>query len=166
MNNRDGIMKRVLKSKKALSTVVTTLIILVVSVLLATVVTFYAINVTSTRVQEENLQIYKQHIWLNGSNFAEAAFLIANTGGRDVVIDKISVRGQECLWTTIYFNKTGNLTLGLNMEIKYCPGLIFWQSSASKIFLNNITISALLKIFSIVVARPSLFSKASITFSL
>ena len=108
MNNIDGIIKRVLKNKKALSTVVTTLIILVVSVLLATVVTFYAINVTTTRVQEENLQIYKQHIWHNGSNFAEAAFIVSNTGGRDVVIDKISVRGQECLWTTIYFNKTGN----------------------------------------------------------
>jgi len=102
------MMKRVLKSKKALSTVVTTLIILVVSVLLATVVTFYAINVTTTRVQEENLQIYKQHIWHNGSNFAEAAFLIVNTGGRDVVVDKISIRGQECLWTTIYYNKTSD----------------------------------------------------------
>ncbi len=74
--------------------------------LLATVVTFYAINVTTTRVQEESLQISKQHIWHNGTSFAEATFLIVNTGGRDVVLDRISVRGQECQWATIYYNKT------------------------------------------------------------
>jgi hypothetical protein len=97
---------KLLKNKKALSTVVTTLIILVVSVLLATVVTFYAINVTTTRVQEESLQITKLHVWHNGTNFAEAAFLIINTGGRDVVLDKITVRGQECTWTSLFYNKT------------------------------------------------------------
>jgi FlaG/FlaF family flagellin (archaellin) len=99
-------MKLLNKSRKGLSTVVTTLIILVVAVLLATVVTFYAINVVTTRVQEENLQIYKQHIWHNGTTYAEAAFLIINTGGRDLVIDKINVRGQESQWTTVYYNKT------------------------------------------------------------
>jgi len=101
-------MKHFMKSRKGLSTVVTTLIILVVAVLLATIVTFYAINVVTTRVQEESLQIYKQHIWQNGTTFAEATFLIINTGGRDVVIDKISVRGQETLWTNVYYNKTTN----------------------------------------------------------
>ena len=100
-------MRSLLKSKKGLSTVVTSLIILVVSVLLASVVTFYAINVTTTRVQEESLQIYKEQIWHNGVDFSEAAFLIVNTGGRDVVIDSISVRGQTCDWNTVYYNKTG-----------------------------------------------------------
>jgi len=99
-------MKTLLKNKKGLSTVVTTLIILVVSVLLATVVTFYAINVTTTRVQEENIHVYKLHFWHNGTTFSEAAFLIINTGGRDLVLDKITVRGQECSWDTVYYNKT------------------------------------------------------------
>jgi len=101
-------MKPLIKSRKGLSTVVTTLIILVVAVLLATVVTFYAINVVTTRVQEESLQIYKQHLWHNGTTFAEAAFLIVNTGGRDVVVDKISVRGQESPWANVYYHKTTN----------------------------------------------------------
>ena len=96
------------KSRKGLSTVVTTLIILVVAVLLASIVTFYAINVVTTRVQEESLQIFKQHIWHNGTTYAEATFLVTNTGGRDVVIDKISVRGQESAWSTVYYNKTTN----------------------------------------------------------
>ncbi len=101
------MMKQILKSRKGLSTVVTTLIILVVSVLLATVVTFYAINVTTTRVQEENLRITKGHIWVN-STVAQAAFVISNIGGRDTLIDKFQVRGQDLGWTdyTIYYNRT------------------------------------------------------------
>ncbi len=109
-------MKSLLKSRKGLSTVVTTLIILVVSVLLATVVTFYAINVTTTRVQEESIQVTKLHFWNNGSTFSEAAFLIINTGGRDLVLDKIAVRGQQSEWDTVYFNKT---QAGISPDLTY-----------------------------------------------
>jgi len=97
-----------LKSRKALSTVVTTLIILVVSVLLATVVTFYAINVTTTRVQEESLQITNLHVWCTDSGVASAAFVITNTGGRDAVIDKITVRGVESAGTNIYYKSVSS----------------------------------------------------------
>jgi hypothetical protein len=98
-------MKNLLKNRTALSTVVTTLIILVVSVLLAGVVTYFAINVTSTRVQEESLVVTKQHVWDN-STFAQAAFMVTNTGGRDVVISKVAVRGQDCPWTSVWYNIT------------------------------------------------------------
>ena len=96
-------MKNIMKNRLALSTVVTTLIILVVSVLLAGVVTYFAINVTSTRVQEENLMVSKQHVWVDSAGVAQAAIMITNTGGRDVVIDKISVRGQESAWTNVFY---------------------------------------------------------------
>jgi hypothetical protein len=102
-------MRNLLKNRWALSTVVTTLIILVVSVLLAGVVTYFAINVTSTRVQEESLHLTKQHVWFakNGTIYSsEAAIMIINTGGRDVVIDKLTVRGQECQWTNIFYSIT------------------------------------------------------------
>jgi hypothetical protein len=97
-------ISKLLKNRRALSTVVTTLIILVVSVLLASVVTYFAINMVSTRTQEENLFLTKQHIWFNPDTDSgdparcQASLMIANTGGRDVVIDKITVRGQECAW--------------------------------------------------------------------
>jgi hypothetical protein len=97
-------MNRLLKSRKGLSTVVTTLIILVVSVLLATVVTFYAINVATTRMESEDLKITKQHIWAN-STMAQAAFVLTNVGGRDVLLDKITVRDQEEAWTDVYYWK-------------------------------------------------------------
>jgi hypothetical protein len=109
---------RLLKNKKGLSVVVTTLIILVVSVLLATVVTFYAINVTTTRVQEESLHLTKQHVWYNTSgDWAEAALVILNTGGRDVVLDKISVRGQECPWANVYYWRTNSITVSADLNV-------------------------------------------------
>jgi hypothetical protein len=93
-------MIKILRSRLALSTVVTTLIILVVSVLLAGVVTYFAINVTSTRVEEESLHLRtaRAHIWYDGVNRSLAGLIAINTGGRDLVIDKINVRGQECPW--------------------------------------------------------------------
>jgi len=108
-------MESLLKGKKGLSTVVTTLIILVVAVLLATVVTYYAINMTTTRVQEENLRITKAHIWAN-SSFQQAAFVIVNIGGRDTLIDKIQVRGQNIEWgTDVHYNRTSAFTEDLDI---------------------------------------------------
>jgi len=106
-------VKCLLKSRKGLSVVVTTLIILVVAVLLATVVTYYAINMTTTRVQEENLRISKGHIWAN-STVAQAAFVIVNIGGRDTLIDKIQVRGQDMKWTeyNIHYNRSDTAPSG------------------------------------------------------
>jgi len=98
-------MRSLLKGKKGLSTVVTTLIILVVGVLLATVVTYYAINMTTTRVQEENLRVIKPHIWAN-STTKIAGFVIANIGGRDTLIDKIQVRGQVMNWSSCYYERS------------------------------------------------------------
>jgi Archaeal Type IV pilin, N-terminal len=97
-------MIRLLKNRLALSTVITTLIILVVSILLASVLTYFAINVVSTRVQEESLHVSKQHIWIDGDGAAtEAAIMVTNNGGRDVVIDKVSVRGQTSGWANVFY---------------------------------------------------------------
>jgi hypothetical protein len=93
---------RLMKNRAALSTVVTTLIILVVSILLASVLTYFATNVVSTRVQEENLYVSKQHIWVDGDGVAQGAVMITNNGGRDVVINMISIRGQTSAWADVF----------------------------------------------------------------
>jgi hypothetical protein len=124
-----------LKNKKALSTVVTTLIILVVSVLLATVVTFYAINVTTTRVQEESMQVFKLHNWHNGTTFAEAALLVVNTGGRDVVLDKITVRGQNVPWANVYWNKTSDT---INVDLTYVIPNADGTLTGTNVTLNSV----------------------------
>ena len=104
------------EDKAALSTVVTSLIILVVSVLLAGVVTMYAINITSTRTQQEDLRLSKQAIWvcLNATDdvYVYAAFTIDNVGGRDVVIDKIQIRGVEVDWSSVAFKRLGSSVSG------------------------------------------------------
>jgi len=124
-------MKNILKNRLALSTVVTTLIILVVSVLLAGVVTYLAINVVSTRSQEENLSLTKQHVWVNMDSSAVAAIMITNTGGRDVVISKIACRGQAAdmsaeVWYVVAV--TGD---ALTTDLNYTANTVI---SASDIF--------------------------------
>jgi len=97
-------MRLRISNEKALSTVVTTLIILVVSVLLAGVVTMYAVNITSTRTQQEDLRLSKQEVWYNVTgSYGYAALTIDNVGGRDVVIDKIQVRGVEVSWSDVAY---------------------------------------------------------------
>jgi hypothetical protein len=100
---------------------VTTLIILVIAVLLASVVTYFAINVTSTRVQEESLLLTKQHVWYDyEGGDTEAAILIVNTGGRDIVVQKVTVRGQTVDWSkTFYF--TGEFTI--TADITFIDGI-------------------------------------------
>jgi flagellin-like protein len=70
-------------NKRGLSEVVSTLILLVVAVLLAGVVAYYATNVTMIRTETE-------------------AFKLQNLGGKDILIDKFSVRGVTSPWTDIY----------------------------------------------------------------
>jgi len=102
-------MRLRISNEKALSTVVTTLIILVVSVLLAGVVTMYAINITSTRTQQEDLRLSKQQVWYNVTgSYGFAALTIDNVGGRDVVIDKIQVRGVEASWSDVAYLRLGS----------------------------------------------------------
>ncbi len=101
----------IFKSRDALSTVVTMLIILVISVLLAGVITYFAINVTGTRMQEESILLAKQHVWYNSQiGDSQAAILIVNTGGRDIVVQKVTVRGQTVNWSETFFYR-GEFTL-------------------------------------------------------
>ncbi len=168
-------MKNILKNRMALSTVVTTLIILVVSVLLAGVVTYFAINVTSTRVQEESLALTKQHVWYNASStgFTQAAILIINTGGRDVVLDKVSVRGQQVDWNDVFYGTTdasisddlecnttlaaGNMTIG-SVQVPMTAGsddltlrsgysMVLYITSPDSITINDIGLTVAITVF-------------------
>ena len=109
-------MHKIMKNRLALSTVITTLIILVVSVLLAGVVTYFAINVVSTRVQQESLQVNFAHVWVDAAGNAVGALMITNTGGRDVVISQIGVRGQPVFPTGIV--ATFAATRGVDLTTK------------------------------------------------
>jgi hypothetical protein len=116
-------MKRLLRNRLALSTVITTLIILVVSILLASVLTYFAINVVSTRVQEESLYVSNQHIWVDeATGNALGAITITNTGGRDVVINKIAIRGQASAWANVFPNSTNLVSDDIAYSASPYPG--------------------------------------------
>lgn len=89
------------RKDRGLSQVVSTLILLVVAVLLTAVVTYYATNVTMTRTSMEEVRICHDHVWVNSSG-AVGAFKLQNLGGRDILIDKFSVRGVDSDWSDIY----------------------------------------------------------------
>ncbi len=91
-------MPKLARNSKGLSQVITTLIILVVAVLLTGVVTYYATNVTMTRTTQEEVRVRKPHIWVEEGGNAYAAILIQNIGGRDILVDKLTIRGVEAPW--------------------------------------------------------------------
>ena len=93
---------RTTNRNRGLSEVVSTLILLVVAVLLAAVVAYYATNVTMTRTSQEEVRLSKQHVWVNSSG-AVAAVKVQNLGGRDILIDKLSVRSIDADWDQIYY---------------------------------------------------------------
>lgn len=90
-----------MKKSKGLSEVVSTLILLVVAVLIAAVATYYATNITMVRTENEQLMSSKTHVWVNSTG-AIAAFKLQNLGGRDILLDKITVRGVDSDWSDVF----------------------------------------------------------------
>jgi hypothetical protein len=115
-------------------------------VLLAGVVTYFAINVVSTSVQQESLNLQYQHVWFSTKDqMAEAAIMITNTGGRDVVLQTVAVRGQSVAAADIfYFPVT---TIGDLSYISQSPSTINATTpvptgyGATGDFLNTATIT-------------------------
>jgi hypothetical protein len=127
-------MRRLLKNKLALSTVVASLILLVVSVLLAGIASYFALNVAGSRVQQEKLYLSNVSVWYESDNSTLGGLVVTNTGETDIVLSKVTIKGQESPWngTSSYvlytktegilstslqfvstFNQTGENTLAL-----------------------------------------------------
>ena len=109
--------------RNALSEVVSTLILLVVAVLLSGVIAYYATNITTTRTATEEIQFATAHVWVNSSG-AVAAFKLQNLGGRDILIDKFTVRGVSSSWSDVWLYRvpTGTSVSG-DMNITSYAGL-------------------------------------------
>ena len=111
-------MEKIIKrTNRGLGEVVSTLILLVVAVLLTTVVAYYATNVTMTRTEMEEVRLTDNSIWVNSSG-AVGAVKLHNLGGRDLLIDKFSVRGVVSAWSDIYYYRVPSGTvIGCNLNI-------------------------------------------------
>jgi len=108
MKLRKGHMNR------ALSTVLTTIIILVASVVLATGVVLYGTSLFQTSTQQEAISVSGVKIWTN-ANFDEGytwgAFAVRNTGDKILSVNKISVRGKDVPFTQWYPDTTVSSTI-------------------------------------------------------
>ncbi len=102
-------MRKLFRNKKALSTVVASLILLVVSVLLAGVASYFALNVAGSRVQQEKLYLSNVAVWYKNSTDSLASLLVTNTGETDIVLSKVTIKGQDSAWngteTYVLFTK-------------------------------------------------------------
>jgi hypothetical protein len=92
----------IIREKNGLSQAISTLIMLVLTILIALIVTYYTTNVTTSRTQVEDVTFSKVHIWVNSTG-AVAGLKLKNLGGRDILIDKFTVRGVEEPWSDVYY---------------------------------------------------------------
>jgi len=109
LRKRAGLSSSIWQSR-GLSNVVSTLIILVVTVLLATMATYYATNIAMTRTAMEELRLSQDNIWVNSTG-SVATIKINNIGGKDIAIDKLTVRGTEVDWASVYYYRVPSDTV-------------------------------------------------------
>ena len=91
-------MKTKLSKKRAISTVLTTVIILVSSVVLGTGVVLYGTSLFQSGSQQESITVSNVELWVHTSDpvgLAWGAAGVRNTGDKVLSIDKIQVRGES-----------------------------------------------------------------------
>ena len=91
-------MKTKLSKKRAISTVLTTVIILVSSVVLGSGVVLYGTSLFQGASQSESIQISGTKLWVHSSDavgVSWGATTVRNSGDKVVSVDKIIVRGVE-----------------------------------------------------------------------
>jgi len=91
-------MKTKLSKKRAISTVLTTVIILVSSVVLGTGVVLYGTSLFQGGSQQESITVSNIKLWVHTSDsvgLAWGAAGIRNTGDKVLSVDKIQIRGES-----------------------------------------------------------------------
>jgi len=98
-------MKTKLSKKRAISTVLTTVIILVSSVVLGSGVVLYGTSLFQSGTQSESITATGIKIWVHTTapeGLAWGAAGIRNTGDKVVSVDKIQIRGADIPFTQWY----------------------------------------------------------------
>ena len=106
-------MNTKLSKKRAISTVLTTVIILVSSVVLGSGVVLYGTSLFQGGTQSEAITVSGIKMWVHGTDsngLAWGAAKIRNTGDKVVSVDKISVRGSDVPFSQWYADTTVNAT--------------------------------------------------------
>jgi hypothetical protein len=107
-------MKTKLSKKRAISTVLTTVIILVSSVVLGSGVVLYGTSLFQGGTQTENISVSGTKVWVHTTateGLAWGASGIRNTGDKVVAVDKIQIRGTDIPFAQWYADTSVSSTL-------------------------------------------------------
>lgn len=132
------------KNRKAISTVLTTLIILVASVVLGTGVVLYGTSLFQTSSQSQSVQATGVHVWADkgGSGWAWGAADVRNDGDKLLSVNQISIRGTQVPFSNWYVDSnnltSSNYQAALNYTGIYTSGGVLNTNGK----LNNYTTSA------------------------
>ncbi len=107
------------KNRKAISTVLTTLIILVASVVLGTGVVLYGTSLFQTNAQSQSLatqgvKVWADAKWANGTAWGAAD--VRNSGDKLLSVDTISVRGTPIPFSSWYVDTNSSQVTSSNYE--------------------------------------------------
>jgi len=120
---------------RALSTVLTTIIILVASVVLATGVVLYGTSLFQISTQQEAISVSGMKLWTNADQdegYTWGAFTVRNTGDKILSVDKISVRGEDVPFTQWYPDT--NVTTTILQQVMNFSG---WDTSSAARLAKN-----------------------------
>ena len=129
MKLRTGHMNR------ALSTVLTTIIILVASVVLATGVVLYGTSLFQISTQQEAISVSGMKLWTNADQdegYTWGAFTVRNTGDKILSVNKINVRGEDIPFTQWYPDTVVTSTI-----LQQAMNFSGWDTSAAARLAKN-----------------------------
>lgn len=110
------------KNRKAISAVLTTLIILVASVVLGTGVVLYGTSLFQTGAQSSGVSTQGVHVWVNATNVATnkgwvwGAAEIRNSGDKILSVDQINVRGTQIPFANWYYDNNQTAVTAANFQ--------------------------------------------------
>ena len=107
-------MKTKLSKNRALSTVLTTVIILVASVVLGSGVVLYGASLFQGGTQQESISVSNLKVWVHATDttgIAWGAAGVRNTGDKVLAVDKIKIRGTDIPFTQWYTDTDVTSTL-------------------------------------------------------
>lgn len=111
-----------IKKRKAIATVLTTMIILIASVVLGSGAVMYGTSIFQTGAQSESISTQGVKLWVNatdskGTSWGAAS--VRNTGDKLEGIDKINVRGLAVPYSNWYYANTTNSLANIQDQFIY-----------------------------------------------
>ena len=136
--------------RKAISTVLTTMIILVASVVLGTGVVLYGTSLFQTGAKQESISTQGVKIWVNATDangIGWGAAAVRNSGDKLVSVDHIIVRGTDVPYSNWYVDKSATRVTTTNFQAQfnhtgtYTSGMMK-NSTDSGVATTSVTTSA------------------------